>query len=428
MPMWLVTAPLLWVVAESVAPFAFKPYLAITVTSVPTLAQFAEIGGPPVVSAFIVLVNLTILELGRAAWRKQVPPRCLLVALLVILAVAGVGYARTWQIGTARKRADTIKVGVVQPNFGILPPQRRQRHGRQYVDALKEATARLASQGADLIVWPETAWPYVLDRKMERDYPPGHPWQLREGTGSRLLVGSLTHDFRTSELDPDHIYNSAVLIGADGSIAGTYDKNHLVPFAEYIPFKARYPETAKRLRERLPDWPELLPGKEPVVLTDGDLRIGPLICSEDLDISLVTKLAALYPNILICIASDAWFGDSVAPRQHLALATFRAIETRRDIVRVTNTGVSAHIDATSRIRWQGPLHDVDPDNPLRPETFLVEAALFDINTPFLPFHKYLPWLCGLTAVVVATVRARRQRRERRRQKSRERKKRKRRTG
>ena len=112
--------------------------------------------------------------------------------------------------------------------------------------------------------------------------------------------------------------------------------------------------------------------------------------------------------LTFCIASDAWFGDSAAPRQHLALSVFRAIETRRDLVRVTNTGVSTLIDATGRIQWQGPLHEVDADNPLPPETFIVEAALLDIKTPFLPFHRYFPWACGLAVVVISLANARKQ--------------------
>jgi apolipoprotein N-acyltransferase len=421
--LWLVAAPLLWVVAECVAPFSFKPYLAVTASNMPALPQLAELGGPPAVSALVVLVNLTVLELGVIILQKRRPSRGLLVAALVIVAGIGLGAARTWQVNVVRERAEAVRVGVLQPNFGVVSAERRQRYGRLYVDALRKATDNLAAKGAELIVWPETSWPYVLDRKMQCDYPPGHPWQLCRGGSYCMLVGSLTHEFQTSELDLSRVYNSAVLIGTDGTIVGTYDKNHLVPFAEYIPFRDRYPDWAERMRERLPDWPELLPGEEPAVLTDGVLRIGPLICSEDLDTHLAAKLAELEPNILICIASDAWFGDTVAPRQHLALAAFRAIETRRELVRVSNTGLSAHIDATGRIRRQGTLHDVDPDEPPPPETFIVDVPLLDISTPFLRFHKLIPWICGFAVFVVATVQARRQRRERRRQKSRERKKR-----
>lgn len=79
-----------------------------------------------------------------------------------------------------------------------------------------------------------------------------------------------------------------------------------------------------------------------------------MICSEDIEPDYVGQLARSKPNQLVAIISDGWFGESAAPHQHLALATFRAVELRRDVVRATNTGVSAIVDAVGRVRVEGP--------------------------------------------------------------------------
>jgi apolipoprotein N-acyltransferase len=145
------------------------------------------------------------------------------------------------------------------------------------------------------------------------------------------------------------------------------------------------------------------------LLVDGSLRIACVICSEDLDAGRVRKLAVQNPNLLVAIVSDAWFGDSSAPRQHLALAGFRAVETRRTLVRVTNTGVSAVIAPTGRVLWRGSQHNVTPANPSSPERFVVEVPLLAMPTPALRIHPFVPWLCLLALFAIVMVKARRQR-------------------
>jgi len=92
-----------------------------------------------------------------------------------------------------------------------------------------------------------------------------------------LLFGALTHEFGAAAL-----HNSAVLVNADGAISGIYDKLRLLAFGEYIPFADRFPIWAKSLAARLPDSPEITPGASPGILRSGELRIGPLICYEDI--------------------------------------------------------------------------------------------------------------------------------------------------
>lgn len=350
---WLISGPLCFVLAEAIIPFIFKSYLAITVWRVWPMLQVAELGGPSAVGALLVLANLILAEVTIAVRRRRFPSKPARWAAVVCLLLVSCGWLRAVHIAAVRAEAPRLRVGIVQPNAGILSLEERKRHGRRLIERLREATIELGRRGAELIIWPESAWPYLFDRRQEREYPPGHPWELRPGVGGRLLFGTLTHAFGGLE-----VYNSAVLVQESGQITGSYDKARLVPFAEYIPFAKAFPAVEYELRVRLPEWPDISAADEPHILVDGDLRLGILICSEDLDMSYVHGIARHGPNILVVLASDAWFSDSVASYQHLALATFRAIETRRDLARATTTGVSAIIDSLGRISVEGPVAPV----------------------------------------------------------------------
>ena len=158
-----------------------------------------------------------------------------------------------------------------------------------------------------------------------------------------------------------------------------------------IPFRRHFPSGQSGCGPACRIGPRLRPASRATAF-DRKFRIAPLICSEDLNASHVAKLAALKPNLLVGIASDAWFGGSAAPWQHLALVVFCAIETRRSLVRCTTTGVSAYIDATGCVRQHTKLTDPSPGNPVAPELMIVEVPLSsDIPTPFLKYHKFFPW-------------------------------------
>jgi apolipoprotein N-acyltransferase len=402
---WLVSAPLLLALLETIVPFIFPWYLAITVWRAWPLGQVAELGGPPVVSALVVLINVTLAMTAAALVRRERPGREVKVAALVVVALVALGALRAVHVGVVRGRAPALTVGLVQPNFGIVSSDDRKHRGERYIETLRRETAAVGQQGATLVVLPESAFPFLFNRDQQREFAPGHPWELRGPYRGRLLLGALTHRFDTS-----FVYNSAVLFGADGRVAGTYDKNRLMPFGEYLPFADDFPDWAARMRKRLPEWPTIADGGEPLVLADGNLTIAPLICYEDLDVAAVHRVARRGPNLLVTLANHAWFRASAAPRQALALATLRSIETRRDLVRATNTGVSAFVDALGRVRAHGALLDVPRDQPGAPATLVGEARLLEIFALGPWASLALPYLL-LAGLLGAAVRAGLRRRE-----------------
>jgi apolipoprotein N-acyltransferase len=399
---WLVAGPLVLAVLEAAVPFIFPWYYAITIARAWPFAQAAELGGPPAVSALLVLVNLVIAEAARAAWRRELPARTTRLAAVVAAAALALGLARAGHVAWVRGRAPALRVGIVQPNFGIVSQDARKHAGQRYIDSLRATTAELVAQQAELIVWPESAFPFLFDRQLTREYAPGHPWELRPPHQGRLLVGALTHRF-----DRPFVYNSAVLFSAGRQVAGIYDKNHLLAFGEYIPFADSWPEWAKRMRARLPDSPDIEPGGEPLLLVDGGLRIAPLICYEDILPDAVHRAARRGSNLLVGLANHAWFGASAAPRQAAVLAHLRGIETRRDLVRATNTGVSSIGDALGRVQRSGPLVEVPRDQPGRPVTLTGEVRL--LETPALgPWAApVFPWACAAALALAAVGAARR---------------------
>ncbi len=180
-----------------------------------------------------------------------------------------------------------------------------------------------------VVVWPETASPYALAQD------PGARQAMAQAAGTAVMTLSGTERFESATV----AHNSLVAVAPDASIAGVYDKAHLVPFGEYFPSYAHI-----ILGEQ-----GFVPG--PGVRTlhvPGLPAIGPLICYEAAFPAQVVDRSDR-PSLLVNITNDAWFGDSAGPRQHLAAARMRTIEEGLPMIRAANTGISAVIDAHGRV-------------------------------------------------------------------------------
>ncbi|MFP5258794.1 MAG: apolipoprotein N-acyltransferase, partial [Acidobacteriota bacterium] len=219
----------------------------------------------------------------------------------------------------------------------------------------------VADAPTELLVWPETSMPFYFQDGGEQAQ------RIREfsaTSGVPLLFGAPAYE---RSLGGHVLYNRAYLIAPSGQTEA-YDKEHLVPFGEYVPLGNILTFVGK-LVEGVGDF---RPGKDGRILRQGSLALGTLICYEAIFPELAQQRVAAGANVLVNISNDAWFGDSAAPRQHLDLALLRAVEQGRTLVRGTNTGISAVIDPRGRIMAQGGLFTTlalpCPETPVVSET------------------------------------------------------------
>jgi apolipoprotein N-acyltransferase len=229
-----------------------------------------------------------------------------------------------------------MRVAIIQ---GDIPQDQKWLPEMKLPTLARYRRMTLAAGDADLVVWPEAAMPALHD-DIADDYLAPLSARLR-AQGSSLLAGML----RASD-DGKKYYNTVYALGAS---SGRYDKRHLVPFGEYFP---------------VPDW--LLPlmdvlgvpfsnlgfgaARQAPIKVDGQ-AIGIAICFEDVFPDEYRHTAA--QSVMVAnVTNDAWFGRSGAAAQHLAIARMRALETGREVLRASNTGVSAIIDANGRLQAQ----------------------------------------------------------------------------
>ena len=171
-----------------------------------------------------------------------------------------------------------------------------------------------------------------------------------QSIGVDTLLGSPAY---SQETDTVAYYNRVFLIDSNGTISDDYNKSHLVPFGEYVPFKRWIPFLGKMVKH-VGDFSTGVAGD---TLTWRQHKIGALICYELIFPYLARSAVQNGAHLLINVTNDAWYGRTSVPYQHFSLAIFRAIETRRALVRSANTGISGFIDPLGRIVSQTALFE-----------------------------------------------------------------------
>jgi apolipoprotein N-acyltransferase len=233
----------------------------------------------------------------------------------------------------------------------------------------------------DLIAWPESPAPFVEENARFQQTLVA----LARQEQAPLVVGSIGTDF-SAEDQSLREYNSALVVGADGARVGRYDKIHLVPFGEYIPFQ-RLLTFAHKLTGRVSSFTR---GSEHKVFRLNGHSYGVFICYESVFADEVREFAQMGAEVLVNISDDGWYGDTSAPWQHLNMARMRAIENRRWLLRDTNNGVTAAIDPYGRVRQSIPRHAIDA---------LPAGYGFRSDVTFYTAHgDVFGWLCVLLSL------------------------------
>jgi apolipoprotein N-acyltransferase len=239
----------------------------------------------------------------------------------------------------------------------------------------------------DLVAWPESPAPFIEQTaRFEQAMT-----AIARQTQTPLIVGNLGVDL--SAEGGLHYYNSARIESADGARVGRYDKIHLVPFGEYIPFQNLL-TFARKLTGRVSAFTR---GTEPKVFrlptANGEAhRYGVFICYESVFADEVRHFAQLGAEVLVNISDDGWYGDTSAPWQHLNMARMRAIENRRWLLRDTNNGVTAVIDPYGRVRQSIPRHQTDA----LPAVY----SFRDDVTFYTAYGDVFGWLCVILSLGV----------------------------
>jgi apolipoprotein N-acyltransferase len=200
----------------------------------------------------------------------------------------------------------------------------------------------------DLIVWPESPAPFTDTDPQFRNAIA----TLAREAQAPVIVGNTGFEPSTSTRSGYIPYNRASFVTADGNFDGHYDKMHLVPFGEYVPFKDLF-FFAKNLLNEVGSFE---PGKQRTVFNTGGHTYGAFICYESIFGDEMRQYPLEGADVLINISNDGWYGDTSAAWQHLNMVRMRAIENHRWVLRATNTGVTAAINPDGRVTAAAPRH------------------------------------------------------------------------
>jgi apolipoprotein N-acyltransferase len=331
----------------------------------------------------------------------RLKPFACILAIMVVSHVAGYLFS-AGKPAAGRPGGETrITILAIQPNneprrAGFFPAS-------WYADRIGKLIAEgvAAHPECDLVISSETAFPPSIELRMESSSDDDDTLAVRsfmrglESIGKPIILGNDRGRFGlTASGERDRLHYNAALLIDSGRVKAAYEKNRLVPFIEYFPFYRAFPGVYRFLEgENGVLW---TPGSRISVLSAAGVRIGTPICYEDCFGAICRDFARSGAELLAPISSDAWSGSEIAMRQHLANSVFRAVETRRDLVRVSNNGISCHVSASGKIDSAFP-------------AFSQQTAVFNFEpravrpTPYFLLGDWFPILCALGLVALAAL-------------------------
>ncbi len=301
------------------------------------MMQFASVGGLYGLSLLTLLAACAPAACFEPGLSKlaRLRPLALMAALLVALAGFGLARMPTSFEPSAIEMVPGVTLKIMQPNIDQRlkwSAELAERHFDQYL----EQTA--AGEPATLVIWPESALPFLIDSDPVR--------RARIAAALPEDAVLVTGAVRIEESNGERrFFNSVLALDRAGEVLAAYDKFHLVPFGEYIPFRALLKIT--KLTEGRGDFTPG-PGPRTIALGGGVPPFSPLVCYEAIFPGEVSE-PGRRPDWLLNVTNDGWFGTSSGPYQHLAAARFRAIEEGLALVRAANTGISAITDPYGRL-------------------------------------------------------------------------------
>lgn len=311
--------------------------------NVPQIAQFVAVTDSYALSVMTIFWASTVGFIAADQSHATLKTGVLSLSLLSMVAIYIWGDSRLIHDDNTTAQASAVTATIIQPNIPQDEkwlPEKRLENFQKHIDLTIDA-AHTIDRNADtphIIIWPETATTQMyiqseIGLNLFRDALSYYP------ANTTLATGVLRYDGETQEY-----FNSIVILNKDAEIIDIYDKSHLVPFGEYIPFGDILNA------QSLVGFTGFGRGDAPQNITISDTySLLPLICYEIIFPSKLDKDVTASANFIVNVTNDGWYGDSAGPRQHLVSAQFRAIETGTPILRSANTGISALISPQGKI-------------------------------------------------------------------------------
>ncbi len=342
----VITAPVLWVSLEYVRSYAgivshpmmlmgHSQYLNLPIIQI---SSFTGVYG---VSFLIIMVNVAVCEIIHNRSNAFKP-------IIATIIVSGISLIYGFGVITKEPVGDNVRISVAQPN---IPTDVKWKHEsrKQNLKKMMQMTREIErKENPSLIVWPETA---VQGSFRNELYLSNTISSLTKEIGTRLLFGNAQHPKHGSrELRKEKKYNSAFLISPEGKIEGQYNKIHLLPFAEYLPYKDSLPWPSKYVSSA----GNFISGDEYTIFNHDEARFGTIICWESFYPELFRQFVKRGADFMINITNEGLLGEDHSYKI-MAQNVFRTVENRVSLVRCGNTGISCFIDPYGDI--MGSVHD-----------------------------------------------------------------------
>jgi apolipoprotein N-acyltransferase len=376
--------PMFWVAVEFLFPLLFPWHVANSQVAFSWFVQSADLVGPYGASFVLVWFNAAVYKfLSRRRLAEPTVFLPLVLSTLVIILSLVYGFERLKTVEQEMASAPKLTTGAVQGNVDIdlkwdpILAQRNLDQHRRITDSLDSPA---------LVIWPESAIEFMVPENLPVLPPEFMPSFKSPQSyfifGAKSFSGTLGRPGMKA-------FNTAFFTDARGRILGRYHKQVLLAFGEYLPFSK-----ILSLVPGIPFADGFTPGQGPIAFQlSSNIRVAPLICYEDLMPDLARKFVSeTRANLLVNLTNDAWYGRSVGPWQHLALARSRAIETRRTLLRVTNTGVTSLVNAKGEVVKTLPMFTA--------AAMPAEVDILNGETYYVRFGDWFAWAITIASVVV----------------------------